>query len=124
MPIYEYKCPKCGVFEITQRITENALKKCPTCKSKVERMISATSFVLKGSGWYATDYASKPKTESSSDSAAPSSTSSTSDASANGSSTSDNSGAAKTSTAKDSPAKTSSAKTGGESSKGAANAAD
>ena len=57
MPIYEYHCPKCGTFETTQRITDPALKRCPTCKSKVERMISATSFVLKGSGWYATDYA-------------------------------------------------------------------
>jgi putative FmdB family regulatory protein len=57
MPIYEYHCPKCGTFEATQRITEPALKRCPTCKSKVERMISATSFVLKGSGWYVTDYA-------------------------------------------------------------------
>jgi putative FmdB family regulatory protein len=57
MPIYEYHCPKCGTFETTRRITEPALKRCPTCKSKVERMISATSFVLKGSGWYATDYA-------------------------------------------------------------------
>jgi len=57
MPIYEYHCPKCGTFETTQRITEPALRRCPTCKSKVERMISATSFVLKGSGWYATDYA-------------------------------------------------------------------
>ena len=57
MPIYEYRCPKCGTFETTQRITEPALKRCPTCKSKVERMISSTSFVLKGSGWYATDYA-------------------------------------------------------------------
>ena len=62
MPIYEYKCPKCGEFEVTQRITENALKKCPTCKSKVERMLSRTSFILKGSGWYATDYA-KPNGE-------------------------------------------------------------
>jgi len=57
MPIYEYQCPKCGTFETTQRITDPPLKRCPTCKSKVERMISATSFVLKGSGWYATDYA-------------------------------------------------------------------
>jgi putative FmdB family regulatory protein len=62
MPIYEYKCPKCGEFEVTQRITENALKKCPTCKSKVERQLSRTSFILKGSGWYATDYA-KPSAD-------------------------------------------------------------
>jgi putative FmdB family regulatory protein len=59
MPIYEYKCPKCGVFEAMQRITEPSLKKCPTCKSKVERQISRGSFILKGSGWYATDYAKK-----------------------------------------------------------------
>ena len=63
MPIYEYRCAKCGVFEVTQRITEHALKRCPTCKGKVERLLSATSFVLKGSGWYATDYASKSKSK-------------------------------------------------------------
>lgn len=57
MPIYEYRCPNCGIFETMQRITEPALKRCPTCKAKVERIISNTSFVLKGTGWYATDYA-------------------------------------------------------------------
>ena len=61
MPIYEYKCPKCGVVEAMQRITEAPLKKCPNCKSKVERMVSRSSFVLKGTGWYATDYANKGK---------------------------------------------------------------
>jgi putative FmdB family regulatory protein len=68
MPIYEYKCPKCGVVEVMQGIKEKPLKKCPTCKSKVERMISSSSFVLKGSGWYATDYAKKtpPPTDTSS----------------------------------------------------------
>jgi len=59
MPIYEYSCPTCGVFEVSQRITESPLKKCPTCKSKVRKLISATSFQLKGSGWYATDYGGK-----------------------------------------------------------------
>ena len=59
MPIYEYQCPKCGEFEVTQRITEDPLKRCPTCKSKVRKLISNTSFQLKGSGWYATDYAKK-----------------------------------------------------------------
>lgn len=57
MPIYEYECNKCGVFELTRGITEPAIKRCPTCKGKVDRLISNTSFVLKGSGWYATDYA-------------------------------------------------------------------
>jgi putative FmdB family regulatory protein len=57
MPIYEYLCRKCGQFETTQRITEAPLEKCPTCRGKVTRLISQTSFQLKGSGWYATDYA-------------------------------------------------------------------
>lgn len=57
MPIYEYRCEKCGDFEVTQRITEDPLKKCPTCRRKVRKLISNTSFQLKGSGWYITDYA-------------------------------------------------------------------
>ena len=67
MPIYEYECQKCGTFETTQRITEEPLSKCPTCKGKVKKLISNTSFQLKGTGWYITDYARKgkdaPKTE-------------------------------------------------------------
>jgi putative FmdB family regulatory protein len=59
MPIYEYQCQKCGTFEATQRITEKALTKCPTCKGKVKKLISNTSFQLKGTGWYITDYARK-----------------------------------------------------------------
>src|SRR5690242_8135043 len=69
MPIYEYKCAKCGVVEVMQSIKDAPLKKCPQCKSKVERMISSTSFVLKGSGWYATDYAKKGATPPASDTA-------------------------------------------------------
>ena len=57
MPIYEYRCEKCGDFEHTQRITDAPLQRCPTCKRKVRRLISNTSFQLKGSGWYVTDYA-------------------------------------------------------------------
>lgn len=68
MPIYEYNCDNCGVVEVMQKITEAPLKKCPNCKSKVERMLSRSSFVLKGSGWYATDYARKGSSEPSSDS--------------------------------------------------------
>ena len=66
MPIYEYRCPKCGVFEVSQRITEQPLARCPTCKGKVSKLISSTSFTLKGSGWYATDYAAKGKSEAAS----------------------------------------------------------
>jgi putative FmdB family regulatory protein len=75
MPIYEYECQKCGTFEASQRITEKPLAKCPTCKSKVKRLISNTSFQLKGSGWYVTDFAGKGKNgEAKSDSSAKSST--------------------------------------------------
>jgi len=59
MPIYEYQCQKCGVIEVTQRITDKPLGKCPTCKSKIKKLISNTSFQLKGTGWYITDYARK-----------------------------------------------------------------
>ena len=77
MPIYEYSCQKCGVVEVTQRITEKALAKCPTCKSKVKKLISNTSFQLKGTGWYVTDYARKGQNgESKSDSGSKSSSSS------------------------------------------------
>ena len=57
MPIYEYRCENCGVFEETQRITAPPLDRCPTCRRKVRRLISNTSFQLKGGGWYVTDYA-------------------------------------------------------------------
>ena len=63
MPIYEYQCQKCGTFETTQRITEKPLTKCPTCKGKVRKLISNTSYQLKGTGWYITDYARKGKSE-------------------------------------------------------------
>ena len=62
MPIYEYQCDKCGTFEATQRITDKPLAKCPACKGKVKKLISNTSFQLKGTGWYITDYARKGKT--------------------------------------------------------------
>jgi putative FmdB family regulatory protein len=78
MPIYEYQCQKCGTIEVTRRITEKALAKCPTCKSKVKKLISNTSFQLKGTGWYITDYARKGQTngESKSDSGSKSTSSS------------------------------------------------
>lgn len=59
MPIYEYSCPKCGEFDVMQKITDGPLKKCPTCKSKVSKLISNPAFHLKGGGWYITDYGRK-----------------------------------------------------------------
>ncbi len=64
MPVYDYRCEKCGrQFEVEQKITENPKKRCPKCGGKVTRLISNTSFVLKGTGWYVTDYARKGKVE-------------------------------------------------------------
>ena len=59
MPIYEYHCDKCGDFETMQRMSDKPLTKCPTCRGKVTKLISSTTFHLKGSGWYITDYARK-----------------------------------------------------------------
>lgn len=61
MPIYEYRCAKCGDFDVMQKITEKPLRKCPTCKGKVSKLLSNTAFQLKGTGWYVTDYAGKGK---------------------------------------------------------------
>jgi len=78
VPIYEYQCTKCGeVFEAFQKITDEPLSQCKFCHAKVEKLISQSSFQLKGSGWYLTDYArrssssstDKPKTSGSSEKA-------------------------------------------------------
>lgn len=61
MPIYEYQCQKCGHFEVTQKITGKPLRRCPTCRRAVKKLISNSSFQLKGTGWYLTDYARKGK---------------------------------------------------------------
>ena len=71
MPIYEYQCQKCGTFETTQKITDKPLAKCPTCKGKVRKLISNTSFQLKGTGWYITDYARKGKSDDSKSDSSP-----------------------------------------------------
>jgi putative FmdB family regulatory protein len=69
MPIYEYQCEGCGeVFEETQKISDPPLKKHAACGSKkVKKLISSTSFQLKGSGWYVTDY-KKPSASAKKDS--------------------------------------------------------
>lgn len=56
MPTYDYRCEKCGRFQVTQRITEPPLEKCPTCGQPVQRLISRNvAIVFKGSGFYCTD---------------------------------------------------------------------
>ena len=88
MPIYEYRCEQCGDFEQNQRISDPPLSRCPTCRRKVRRLISSTSFQLKGSGWYVTDYGragkngatkDKDKDKSTSTDASASSTTTTTD---------------------------------------------
>ena len=60
MPIYEYRCLKCEKEqEFIQKFSDDPLTTCPECGGTLEKMISANSFVLKGSGWYMTDYGTK-----------------------------------------------------------------
>ena len=62
MPIYEYQCTHCGaVVEVLQRMHDKPLKKCESCGGGLEKLISRSSFRLKGSGWYVSDYARKGK---------------------------------------------------------------
>lgn len=63
MPIYEYECRACGnQLEMFQKITEEPLKLCPQCgQDALQKLISSTSFQLKGTGWYVTDIRDKGK---------------------------------------------------------------
>jgi putative FmdB family regulatory protein len=63
MPVYEYACDKCGhEFEREQKMADPPVKTCPECKGrKVTKLISRSSFVLKGGGWYADGYADAKK---------------------------------------------------------------
>ncbi len=57
MPLYEYKCEKCGdVFEVIQKFADQPLTVHHNCGGAVERLISTPSFLFKGTGWYVTDY--------------------------------------------------------------------
>jgi len=60
MPIYEYECLKCGkTTEAMQRFSDPPLAKCAHCEGRLRKLISMSTFHLKGSGWYTTDYAGK-----------------------------------------------------------------
>jgi putative FmdB family regulatory protein len=63
MPIYEYQCQACQYqFDAMQKISDHPLTQCPKCQQdSLQKLISAAGFQLKGSGWYASDYKSKPK---------------------------------------------------------------
>jgi putative FmdB family regulatory protein len=60
MPIYEYECTKCGkTTEAIQRFSDPPLTSCSDCSGELHKLISMSTFHLKGSGWYVTDYAGK-----------------------------------------------------------------
>lgn len=64
MPIYEYRCAKCKKnFELLQKISDEPRAACPKCGKKAKRLISQTSFLLKGGGWYKDGYSTKPAGE-------------------------------------------------------------
>ncbi|MCE5333518.1 MAG: zinc ribbon domain-containing protein [Desulfobacteraceae bacterium] len=65
MPIYEYECLKCGkTSEAMQRFSDPPLTECEHCKGQLRKLISMSTFHLKGSGWYTTDYCGKNQSTS------------------------------------------------------------
>ena len=64
MPIYEYECSKCGkTIEVIQKMSDKPLKKHAGCGGGLTKLISASGFQFKGTGWYVTDYARKGSSE-------------------------------------------------------------
>jgi putative FmdB family regulatory protein len=62
MPIYEYQCKKCGtVEEALQKFSDKPLTKCKHCTGRLQKLVSRSSFHLKGTGWYVTDYKNQTK---------------------------------------------------------------
>jgi putative FmdB family regulatory protein len=114
MPIYEYQCPKCGKFDVIQKMSERPLRTHDACGSKVRKLLSAGSFSFKGTGFYITDYkktngsgkASEKKNDSSSSAVGGGKTTEKTVAS---SSSSADSGKAKSETTSPAPAKEKSA---------------
>ena len=67
MPVYEYECQACEeVIELWQSLSESPATTCPTCNGPVKKIISRSSFQLKGGGWFADGYSSTPATKESS----------------------------------------------------------
>ena len=62
MPVYEYECDECvKVFEVQQRMSDSPLTDCPECGAPVKKLMSMSSFQLKGGGWYSDGYSSTAK---------------------------------------------------------------
>ena len=65
MPVYEYECEDCRkIFEVQQKMSDAPLACCPDCKGEVRKLVSMSSFQLKGGGWYADGYASSSEKSS------------------------------------------------------------
>lgn len=78
MPVYEYECDACRkVFEVQQRMADAPLSSCPECEGSVKKVMSMSSFQLKGGGWYADGYASPQKVAASGSTASTATTAST-----------------------------------------------
>ena len=94
MPIYEYQCPNCQkVFEEWTHVTDmQAQEPCPDCGTPSPRVMSHTSFVLKGGGWYVSDYGYKDENSTSTPSSSASSSTSSTSSGSTASSTSGGSG--------------------------------
>jgi putative FmdB family regulatory protein len=81
MPIYEYECTACNhITEAVQRFSDSPLTECAQCHGQLRKLISRSTFHLKGSGWYTTDYAGKNQSTSASGSTGESTEKSSSDA--------------------------------------------
>ena len=80
MPIYEYECKSCSTLqEVLQKINDPAPTECPSChKGPLVKLLSRTGFILKGNGWYVTDFRDGGKKPSNATAEGPSSSSSTS----------------------------------------------
>ncbi len=75
MPVYEYECTKCGHHtEVFQKISDAPLETCSLCNGKIKKLISQSTFHLKGTGWYVTDYASRNRTSEAKKDKAPTAT--------------------------------------------------
>lgn len=107
MPLYDYKCHKCGkVFEVRQNFSDERLKVHEECGGELERLISAPALQFKGSGWYITDYA-----KSNSSSAGKSNGGSESKGDSSGSKSSDSSSSSSSSSSESKPSTTTTSST-------------
>ena len=107
MPAYDYRCDRCDrTFEVRQRISEAPLTTCDRCGGSIHRLLSAAPFILKGGGWYVTDYPSEGRKKgieaekkSSSDSTSSAATTGGTDGAASSAGTSKSAGASSDSSA-------------------------